>query len=47
MMHGPINIRFTSYAFGILVGNPEEKRVDDRPGCAWEDNIKRDFQKKG
>jgi hypothetical protein len=31
----------------VLVGKPEGKRPDGRPGRRWEDNIKMDFQEVG
>jgi hypothetical protein len=33
--------------YRVLVGKPEGKRPLGRPGCIWEDNIKRDLQKVG
>jgi hypothetical protein len=32
-----------SYAYRLLVGNPEEKRPLGRPRCRWVDNIRMDL----
>jgi len=33
--------------YRVLVGKPEGKRPLGRPGCRWENNIKRDLQEVG
>ena len=33
--------------YRVLVGKPEGKRLQGRPRCRWEDNIKMDLQEVG
>jgi hypothetical protein len=38
-------MKMITNAFKMFVGRPEGKRSLRRPGCKWEDNIKRDLRK--
>jgi hypothetical protein len=40
-------MRQSGNAYKSLVGNPVGKKLDGRPRCRWEDNIKIDYKEMG